>query len=118
MAEGDDDDEQNVILDAVDDPVVTDAHSQRGPALQRASGGGTWVLREERNCALDAATNRRIELPERTYRGGSQLDSVLAHSQPRSAFTCSQGMFGPSSLIAASNAATSSLSSRAAMSSS
>jgi hypothetical protein len=34
MGKGDNDDEQYVILDGVDDPVVTHAHSVAGPALE------------------------------------------------------------------------------------
>jgi hypothetical protein len=34
MAQGDNDDEQYVILDRVDDPVVTQAHAVSGTALE------------------------------------------------------------------------------------
>lgn len=116
MPERDEDDEENVVLDGVDDAIVTDPHAESGSALQCPGGRGTRVLCQEGNRALDPATNRRVELAQRSYGRWSQLDPVSGHSQPRSAFACSQGMFGPSSFIAASNAATSSASSRAAIS--
>ena len=115
MPERDDHDEKHIVLNGVDDAIVTRPNAESWSTLQGAGGRGTRVLRKQGDRALDPATNRRIELAQRSYGRWSQLDPVLAHSQPRSAFACSQGMFGPSSFIAASNAAMSSASSRAAV---
>ena len=116
MAERHDDHHEYVVGHGVDDAVVTHPDPETGSTLQ--SSGGRWmrVVRQQCNGALKSVTNRRIELPESSNSGGPQLDAVLAHIQPRSALTCSHGMFGPSSPIAASKAAMSSASSRAVMS--
>ena len=93
-----------------------DPDAQTGPPFQGAGGRGARILRQEGNHTLHAATDCWVELAQRSDRRWAQLDAVFAHSQPRSAFACSQGMLGPSSAIATSNAATSSASSRAAIS--
>lgn len=116
VPERDDNDEEHVVLNGVDDAIVTDPNAESWSAFQGSGGRWTRVLRQKCDRALDPATDRRVELAQRSYGRWSQLDPVFAHSQPRSAFTWSQGMFGPSSSIAASNATMSSASSAAAMS--
>lgn len=66
VRERDDDDEEHVVLDGVDDAVVTDPNAESGSALQRASRRGTRVLRQEGDRPLDAATNRRVEVTQRS----------------------------------------------------
>ena len=116
VAKRDDYDHEHIVGHGVDDAVVPDSHAQARSSAQSTRRRRTWVLREQRDDALDAAADLWIELAQRTDGGRSQLDAISAHSQPRSAFACSQGMFGPSSAIAASNAAASSASSSAAIS--
>ena len=111
-----DDDEENVIGNRVDDAVVTDPNAKARATLQSASSRGPRVLCQQRNDTLQSMTHRRVELTQGANGRGSQLDPVLAQVQPRSTLTCSQGMFGPSSFIAASKAAASSASSKAATS--
>lgn len=113
MSEPHDDHHEHVVLDGVDDPVVADPDTKTRPTLQRACPRGSRILGEQRDCALDPAANLRVELAQGADCRRAKLDAIRAHSQPRSALTCSQGMFGPSSAIAASKAATSSASSRA-----
>jgi len=116
VAERDDDDQEHVVVDGVDDAIVTDPNAESGSALQGAGGRWTRVVRQEGDRTLHAVTYRWVEPAQRSDSPGAQLDAISAHSQPRSALACSQGMFGPSSSIAASKAATSSASSRAAIS--
>ncbi len=105
-------------MDRVDDAIVADADAVGGPTSECPGSGRTRILGEEGDRPLDAGSDVRMELSECPERGWADLDPVAAHDQPSSAFTSSQGMFGPSSAIAASKAATSSASSAAATSSS
>lgn len=115
MPERHDDDEEHIDLDGVDDSVVTDSDAKSSSAPQGSRSWRSGVVRQQEDRALNTPAILRVEPAEGSHRRGPQLDAVLAHSQPRSAFTCSQGIFGPSSTIAASNAATSSASSKAAI---
>lgn len=116
VAERYDDYEQHVISDCVDNPVVADAHPIGRSASQRPGGGWPWILREQRDRSLNPRLNVGIELAKGSSRCRPDLDPVGAHCQPRSVFTCSQGMLAPSSAIASSNADTSSVSSYASSS--
>lgn len=102
MSKPDDDHQQHVVMDRVDDPVVTDPDAKTGTTLERAGTWWAWILTKQRDRALDPAADLRVEFTERANSGRPQLDAVGAHSQPRSFFTCSQGMFGPSSANASS----------------
>jgi hypothetical protein len=114
MSKRDRDDKQNVAVNRVDDPVVTDPNVRTWTALQRTGGRRTRIVCQQSDGTLEATTDGRVKLAYCPYSGRSQLDPVIAHVQPRSTLTSSQGMFGPSSAIAASKAATSSASSNAA----
>ncbi len=116
MSEPHYDDQQHVVLDGVDDAVVPDPDTESRTPLQGSRARWPRILGQQCDGAVDSSPNVGIELAERTGCGGTKLDAVGAHSQPRSALTCSHGMFGPSSAIAASKATTSSASSRAAIS--
>ena len=113
MAKPDDDHQQHVVLDRVDDPVVADPDTKTRPTSQGACTRRARILGEQRDCTLDPTANLRVEVVHGADCRRTKLDAIRAHSQPRSALTCSQGIFGPSSAIAASKAATSSASSRA-----
>lgn len=112
----DDDNGEYPIVDGVDDAVVTDADAKAVSPLKPPGSWWTWVVCEQRDGALNAVADLGVELAQGSDGSRAELDAVLAHTQPRSALTCSHGMLGPSSAIAASNAATSSASSSAAMS--
>jgi len=116
MSKPHDDHQQHVILDRVDDPVIADPDTKTWPTLEGACTRRSRILGEHRDCALDPTANLRVELAQGAGCRRTKLDAIRAHCQPRSALTCSQGMFGPSSAIASSKAATSSASSRAAIS--
>jgi len=115
VPERNDDHKQDLVSDRVDDAVVTDTNAKSGSAPHRSSGRRARIPRQECDCSLQTSTCRRVELAQRSEGGRPQFDPVRGHSQPRSAFACSQGMFAPSSAIAASNARASSASSNAAI---
>lgn len=116
VTEPDDHHGEDSVVDGVDDAVVPDADAQTVSPLERPGSRGTWVLREQPDGALNAVPDLRVELAQRSDGRWAKFDPVRAHAQPRSALTCSHGMLGPSSAIAASKATTSSASSSAAMS--
>lgn len=118
VAERDHHHEEHVVLDRVEDAVVADADAETGPASKGTGSRRAGVLRQQRDSSLDAMPDRWVELAKGSRGRRAQLDTVPAQTHPRSALACSQGMFGPSSAIAASKAATSSASSSAATSSS
>lgn len=109
---------EHVVLNGVDDAVVTDPDAPTRWALQRTGSRRSWILCEQRDRALDATADLGVELTKSPDCCRSEFDPVGGHTQPRSALTCSQGMLGPSSAIAASKSATSWASSKADISSS
>lgn len=110
--------QENVIGDRVDDPVVTYSHPTARPPSQLSRRRWSGILGQKRDCALDTGPDTWIELTQCPGSGRAHFNAVAAHTQPRSALTCSQGRLSPSSAIAASNAAMSSISSCASTSSS
>ena len=116
MSQSHQDHQEHVVFDGVDDAVVADADAKPWSAPKGLCTRWARIGGEQGDGALDAAAGLRIELTQRPCGRRAKLKVVCTHSQPRSALTCSHGMFGPSSAIAASNAATSSLSSSAVIS--
>jgi hypothetical protein len=86
VPDGDDDDQENVVDNRIDDPVVADADAEAGTSSQRTRCWRTGLLSEERDHTLNAPADRWVELLQRTNRGRTQLDAVR-HVQPRSALT-------------------------------
>src|SRR6478735_393919 len=113
MAEGDDHDQQNVVLHGVNDPIVPNPNAQARPAPERARPRWSGILGQEGYRTLNAWPHLRVEPAQRSDGGRADLDAIGRHAQPRSTFTVAQGMFGPSSAMASSKAATSSTSSSA-----
>lgn len=105
-------DEQHIVFDRIDDAVVTDPDAVAGPTLKGARSRRTGIVREKRERALDTWPICGMDTTQPLQRRRSHLNPVRAH-QPRSDFTCSQGMLSPSSAMASSKAAMSSASSRA-----
>ena len=116
MSKPHDDHQEHVVFDCVDDAAIADPDTKTWPTLESTCARRSRILGEQGDCALDATTKLRIELAQGAGCRRTQLNAIRAHSQPRSALTCSHGMFGPSSAIAASKAATSSASSSAVIS--
>jgi len=110
------DDQEHVVFDRLDDLVIGDPDAKAWPAPNSPCSGRPWISGKQRDYALDATTNLRVELAQGAGCRRTKRYAILAHFQPRSALTCSHGMFGASSAIAASKAATSSASSKAVIS--
>jgi hypothetical protein len=62
MSKRDYDDEDNIVVNGVDDPVVTDPNAQTWATLQRAGGRGARVLCQQSDGTLEATTDRRVKL--------------------------------------------------------
>jgi hypothetical protein len=69
MAESHDHDQEHIILNGVDDPIVTDAYPIAGPTSQRTGCRGPWVVGKETYGPLDPETERRIQRSQCTRRG-------------------------------------------------
>lgn len=117
MTDGDHDNDKQSVLDRVDDAVVANPNSPPGSSAKLTRGWGPRILSQQSDCASQAIASLRFDLAQLTRSGRSELDPVAAHAQPRSCFTCSQGMLAPSSAIAVSKAEMSSISSSASINS-
>ena len=62
MSERHDDDEENIVVNRVDDPVVTDPNAQTRPTLQCAGGRRSRVQCQQRDGTLEATTDRWVKL--------------------------------------------------------
>jgi hypothetical protein len=105
--------EEDSIVDRVNDPVVAHPQPIAGPSSKWARRWRTWILSEKCDGALNARLHGAVNLANLTQSCWPELDPKVGHDQPRSIFTCSQGMLFPSSANAASNATTSCNSSKA-----
>lgn len=86
MPECDDCDNEEVVVNQVDDPVVPNANSQTGTSLEGFGAWWPWILTEERDRSANAVAILMINLLQRANFGRTQLD-LVGHTQPRSAFT-------------------------------
>lgn len=60
VTEGDDDDQEHVISDRVDDPVVTDSDAVAPSTTQGPRGRGMRVRGQEGDCSVDAGLDIMI----------------------------------------------------------
>ena len=56
--------EKHIVLNGVDDPVITNTYPIAGPTPQGTGRRGPWVVGQETDCSLDAGTDRRIQLSQ------------------------------------------------------
>lgn len=92
MPDGDDENEQHVVLDGIDDAVVTGTDPElTGTARESSSARGSGFLGQHVERSLDAPSSRRVESSELPHGRGEQLDAVR-HASPRSALTSAQGI--------------------------
>jgi len=112
VAEGKYDDEKDVILDGVDDAVVTHPHPVSVTVSEFLCAWGAGVGGKKGDCAPKTVRMRFRNGTQSFDRCRPKLDAI-GHCQPRSALTCSQGMLSPSSASAWSKACSSSCSSSA-----
>jgi hypothetical protein len=86
MSECNDCDNEDVVVDRVDDAVVTDANPEAGTTLESF---GTWwprVLAKKSDGPTNAVAILMIYSLQRANCSGTQFD-LIGHVQPRSAFT-------------------------------
>jgi len=107
MTDGNDHDEEYPVINGVNDSVIAYPQPVAGPSSKGPRGRRTRVLRKQRNGALNTRLRGTINLSNFAQGRGPELNSIFVHDQPRSIFTCSQGMLAPSSANEASYAATS-----------
>lgn len=79
-------DDEDVVVDRIDDAVVTDAHPEAGAPLERFSPWRPWILTQERDCPTYSVAILMIDSLQRANCSRTQLD-LITHVQPRSAFT-------------------------------
>jgi len=87
MPQRHDDDQQDVINDRVNDPVVPHSQSITRPTTQRASGRWPRVLSEKCDSPLNARTDLWVYLAQRSRRRWANFNPIEAHTQPRSDLT-------------------------------
>jgi len=107
MPECDHHNQENAIVNGVQDAIVPYSQSiaittSKGPRSRR-----TGVFGQQRNRALNPRLRRTINLSKFSKSRWSELNPIVIHDQPRSLFTCSQGILAPVSPRARSKAATS-----------
>ncbi len=92
MANADDQHDKPVVLNLVDDPIVTYAHPIHAvlPLEGDAHRRSRFVC-EELNRSPDPLLLAPGELSKRLDGSSGDLDLVAAHTSPKSAFTSSQG---------------------------
>lgn len=112
VPECNDDDEQDIILDGVDNAVVTHPDSVGVAGSELLCAWGSGVLAKQGDCPPNSRGVRSRDGTQSFDRAGPKLNAI-GHCQPRSALTCSQGMLSPSSASASSKACSSSRSSNA-----
>ena len=76
MSERHHDHQQDVVGHGVDDAVVPDTHAQSWPSVQRARRQRARVVGQQRNGALDAPADPRIELAQGPDPSRAKLDAV------------------------------------------
>ena len=85
-------DDEAAIEDLVDDPVVANAHPIGVVfARQLAARGWARIVGEEVDRGADPLLFPAWQRRERSDGSASDLDLVLAHARPSSAFTSSHG---------------------------
>jgi len=100
-------DHQNSVIDGVNDSVIANPKSVTLTPPERPRGRRPWILGEQCDCPLNSRLHRKINLAEFSKCRRPKFNAISVQDQPRSIFTCSQGILSPTSARAASNAATS-----------
>lgn len=86
VADGHDENEQHVVVDLVDDSVVTCADTPLAAAQKLLGATGARFAREQLDRSLYATLRRPVELTQLSYGCRGDLDAV-GHASPRSALT-------------------------------
>ncbi len=87
MPDSDHEDEEDVVVHLVDDPIVAGAHSPIASAADQLLGAArSWLVCQELNGRLDPSLSPGVQPAEPSGRGWGDLDAV-SHAKPRSALT-------------------------------
>ena len=86
MIDGDNDYKDEIVLDCVDDSVVSDLHSVSVTPTQLRHAGWPRILGEERDGTTDPIVVPSIDVTQCSQCSGSKLDPVH-QVQPRSILT-------------------------------
>lgn len=96
--------QEDPVINGVNDSVVAHPEPIAGSPTKWSGCRWTWIVSEKGDDTLNAWLNGAVDSSNLKQCRWSEFDSVITHNQPRSIFTCSQGMLFPSSAKAASNA--------------
>ena len=107
MTDCDGDNKKDVVIDGVNDSIIPDSESKTWSTPKCSRSRWTRILSEESDSTVNARLHGAVNLADLAQGRRSKFDSVIGHDQPRSLFTCSQGMLLPFSAKAASKAMTS-----------
>ena len=86
MIDGDNDYKDEIVLDRVDDSVVSNPHSVSVTPTQLRHAGGPRILGQERNRTTDPIVVTSIDLTQCSQCSGSEFDPIH-QVQPRSILT-------------------------------
>jgi hypothetical protein len=107
MPECDNHDQENSIVNGVQNPIVPYSESIAIATTKWPRGRRSRVLGKEGDGPSNPWLRRTINLSKFSKSRRPEFNPIVAHDQPRSLFTCSQGMLAPVSASAMSKAATS-----------
>jgi hypothetical protein len=105
MAECDNHDQENSIINGVQNPIVPYSEPISIATSKWPRGRRSRIFGKEGNCPLNPWLRRTVNLSKFSKSRWSEFNPIVAHDQPRSLFTCSQGMLAPVSDSAMSKAA-------------
>ena len=85
-------DEEYIVMNLVENPIVASSHSPLSrSAHELGRGWRARIVGEKLDCRLKSTTHRRIELTELSSGDRRELNNI-GHISPRSAFTSSHGI--------------------------
>jgi hypothetical protein len=107
MPERDNHDQENSIVNGVKNPIVPNSETIAIASSKWPRGRRSRIFGKEGDRPLNPWLRRTIDFSKFSKRRRSEINPIVVHDQPRSLFTCSQGMLAPVSARARSKAATS-----------
>ena len=92
MPDSENQDEQSVVVDFVDDPVVACSHAPfTGASDELNRFGRARISCQEFDCGVYSAPDLWVEFAKLSFGGRSDRHRI-SHTRPRSALTCSHGV--------------------------
>lgn len=80
-----DNDDQNIVVDAIEDAIFADTYTKAIAALKFSRPRRSGFLAQQRNDAAYSVPDGRLEFTKDAQCRGTNLNAVFAHTQPRSA---------------------------------